>query len=65
MNIPKDPYMLLSFINTKLRDDFDSLDNFCDSYNTNKQEIVKKLEDISYKYIFSENQFKALGVKND
>lgn len=65
MNIPKDPYMLLSFINTKLRDDFDSLDNFCDSYNTNKQEIVKKLEDISYKYICSENQFKALGVKND
>lgn len=34
MNIPKDPYMLLSFINTKLRDDFDSLDKFCDSYDT-------------------------------
>ncbi len=59
MNIPKDPYMLLSFINTKLRDDFDSLDKFCDSYDTNKKEIVKKLEDIGYKYICSENQFKA------
>lgn len=59
MNIPKDPYMLLSFINTKLRDDFDSLDNFCASYSVDMQEIVKKLEDIGYKYICSENQFKA------
>ncbi len=59
MNIPKDPYMLLSFINTKLRDDFDSLDNFCESYNVDKQEIQKKLNNIGYKYITNENQFKA------
>lgn len=59
MNIPKDPYMLLSFINTKLRDDFDSLDNFCESYNADKQEIQKKLNNIGYKYITNENQFKA------
>ena len=59
MNIPKDPYMLLSFINTKLRDDFDSLDNFCESYNVDKQEIQKKLNNIGYKYIPNENQFKA------
>ena len=57
MNIPKDPYMLLSFINTKLRDDFDSLDNFCESYNVDKQEIQKKLNNIGYKYITNENQF--------
>ena len=59
MNLPKDPYMLLSFINTKLRDDFDSLDNFCESYNVDKQEIQKKLNNIGYKYITNENQFKA------
>ncbi len=59
MNIPKDPYMLLSFINTKLRDDFDSLDSFCESYNIDKNEIEQKLNNIGYKYITNENQFKA------
>ncbi|WP_250278286.1 DUF4250 domain-containing protein [[Clostridium] colinum] len=59
MNIPKEPYMLLSFINTKLRDDFDSLDSFCESYNVDKQEIEEKLFNIGYKYIANENQFKA------
>ncbi len=59
MNIPKDPYMLLSFINTKLRDDFDSLENFCESYNVNIKEIEEKLQNVGYKYIKEENQFKA------
>nr|WP_317359120.1 DUF4250 domain-containing protein [uncultured Tyzzerella sp.] len=59
MNIPKDPYMLLSFVNTKLRDDFDSLGSFCDSYNLDKQEIEEKLQSVGYKYIPQENQFKA------
>ena len=59
MSIPKDPYMLLSFTNTKLRDDFDSLDSFCDNYNVDKKEIEEKLQNVGYKYISSENQFKA------
>ena len=59
MNIPKDAYMLLSFINTKLRDDFEGLDSFCDSYNVDKKEIEEKLKNIGYKYINTENQFKA------
>ncbi len=59
MNIPKDPYMLLSFINTKLRDDFNSLNDFCENYNINKEEIEKKLNNIGYKYINDENQFKS------
>ena len=59
MNIPKDPYMLLSFINTKLRDDFDSLENFCERYNVNIKEIEEKLQNVGYKYIKEENQFKA------
>ena len=48
MNIPKDPYMLLSFINTKLRDDFDSLENFCESYNVNIKEIEEIYWEINY-----------------
>ena len=59
MNIPKDPYMLLSFINTKLRDDFDTVDDGCETYNVHKQELQQKLNNIGYKYITNENQFKA------
>lgn len=30
-SLPKDPMVLLSFINTKLRDDYPSLDELCSS----------------------------------
>lgn len=59
MNLPKDVFMLLSFVNTKLRDDFDSLDSFCTSFDVDKQEIEEKLKNIGYTYVKQENQFKA------
>lgn len=59
MNLPKDVFMLLSFVNTKLRDDFDSLDSFCISFDVDKQEIETKLKTIGYEYVQQENQFKA------
>lgn len=27
--LPQDPYILLSFVNTKLRDEYESLESFC------------------------------------
>lgn len=56
--IPKDPVMLLSFINTKLRDQYESLDVLCDDLRCDKVEITKKLEGIDYFYVSKENQFK-------
>lgn len=56
--IPKDPVMLLSFINTKLRDHYESFDALCDDLNLDKEEIITKLEKINYFYIIEENQFK-------
>lgn len=56
--IPNDPVMLLSFINMKLRDMYDSLDALCDDLDINKQEILEKLEKINYFYDESQNQFK-------
>jgi len=41
--IPKDPVMLLSFMNLKLRDFYSSLDAFCEDMDVDKQEIVDKL----------------------
>ena len=56
--IPNDPVMLLSFINMKLIDMYDSLDALCDDLDINKQEILEKLEKINYFYDESQNQFK-------
>lgn len=61
MNVPNDPYMLLSFINTKLRDEFDNIDKFCEYYDKDKNEIEKKLENVGYRYNAEDNQFKNIG----
>lgn len=55
--IPKDPVMLLSFINLKLRDYYKNLDALCDDLDVSKQEIVEKLEKIDYHYNEESNQF--------
>lgn len=56
--LPKDPVMLLSFINMKLRDQYSSLDSLCDDLDVNKEEILEKLEKINYFYDEIQNQFK-------
>lgn len=58
--IPKDPNILLSFINLKLRDFYLSLDDLCDDLDISKDEIEEKLLSIGYKYNSDENQFKGL-----
>ncbi len=58
--IPTDPYMLLSFINLKLRDEYDSFDSLCDDLELNFSEIVLKLDSIGYVYNEKLNQFKQI-----
>lgn len=55
--IPNDPLMLLSFINTKLRDEYESLDELCDSLDISKEEILTKLEVAGYHYEQVSNKF--------
>jgi hypothetical protein len=55
--IPKDPVMLLSFINLKLRDYYDDLDALCDDLDIDRQEIENKLTAIEYRYDNEKNQF--------
>lgn len=56
-NIPKDPVMLLSFINLKLRDYYPSFDHLCEDLSLNADEIIKKLASIDYEYDADSNQF--------
>lgn len=55
--IPKDPVILLSFINTKLRDHYSSLDALCGDLGLSENEITSKLSAIDYQYDQSRNQF--------
>ena len=55
--IPKDPMMLLSFINLKLRDFYPSLEVLCDDLDVNAAEITDKLAAIDYHYNKEKNQF--------
>lgn len=55
--IPKDPVMLLSFVNLKLRDFYGNLEALCDDLNVEQKELEKKLEGIGYRYDAERNQF--------
>lgn len=56
-NIPSDPFMLLSFLNMKLRDEYDSLDSLCDDMGIDKDTIVEKLRDAGFEYSVEQNKF--------
>ncbi|MCR5344266.1 MAG: DUF4250 domain-containing protein [Butyrivibrio sp.] len=58
--LPKDPVMLLSFINTQLRDNYKDLDALAEGLDISADdmsEIVTKLEGIGYKYSSEQNKF--------
>lgn len=57
-NLPKDPVMLLSFTNMKLRDEYPTLDELCDACEIPKEQLCEKLAAIDYHYVESVNQFK-------
>ena len=56
-NMPKDPAMLLSFINLKLRDYYSSLETLCEDQQVEENEICEKLALIDYEYDAQKNQF--------
>ena len=55
--LPQDPIILLSYVNTKLRDVYDSLDELCGDLDADKEELVRKLEGVNYVYSPERNQF--------
>ena len=57
MNLPKDAVMLLSFVNTQLRDQYPSLQEFCAVYDVACGEVEEKLQGIGYRYDRERNQF--------
>lgn len=58
MSLPKDPVMLLSVVNTQLRDRFSNLDELAEANDITAEEIKEKLAGINYEYNEELNQFK-------
>ena len=56
-NIPNDPIILLSYINTQLRDNYSSLEELCNSLEIDKLMLEAKLNAIDYSYNSSLNKF--------
>lgn len=57
MSLPKDPAILLSFVNTKLRDEFPSLAELCAALDADRAELESILAKLDYHYSPSRNQF--------
>ena len=57
MSIPQEPVILLSYINTQLRDFYPSLKELARSLDVSEQEIKDKLATINYTYKKSKNRF--------
>ena len=55
--LPNDPVILVSFLNTKLRDYYKNLDDLCDDMDVDKNEIINKIKTIGYEYSEQTNQF--------
>nr|WP_317324277.1 DUF4250 domain-containing protein [uncultured Flavonifractor sp.] len=55
--LPKDPMILLSYVNTKLRDFFPSLDAMCDDLQVDQEEVTGALAAIDCRYDPEQNQF--------
>lgn len=56
-NLPKDPMMLLSFLNTRMRDEHVTLDQLCSQFEVPKSEIEEKLDKYGYTYNNELNKF--------
>ncbi len=56
--LPKDPVILLSYINTQLRDNYQSLDAFCEDKDEDPAAICTALSAIGYEYDPELNRFR-------
>lgn len=57
MQLPEDPVMLLSYVNTQLRDNYASLDDFCKALGVEQSALEEKLRTIDYSYDAAANSF--------
>ena len=57
MALPMDNFLLLSVVNTKLRDQYSNLDALCDDLDEDKNAIISRLSSVGYSYDENINHF--------
>lgn len=58
--LPEDPNILLSYVNTKLRDEFGSLDSLCQVLGVEPGALAERLAGLGYAYDGNANQFRPV-----
>ena len=56
-NIPKDPVMLLSYLNTQLRDFYPDMDELCRPLDLDRKTVDEAMASIDYAYDSAKNQY--------
>ncbi len=59
MSLPKDPFMLLSYVNTQLRDNYPSLSELCAALGEDEEAVKGALENAGFSYNEGLNRFTA------
>lgn len=57
MELPNDPMILFSTVNTYLRDRYSSLDELCDELGVDRKELEAKLLQAGFEYSEKYNKF--------
>ena len=55
---PKDPMILLSWLNTQLRDCYDDLDSLCEDQALDRSEVEEKLAAVGFAYDPDQKRFR-------
>lgn len=57
LDLPKDPMILFSVINMRLRDIYSSLDDLCEDHHVDRQDIENRLKEVGFEYNAEQNKF--------
>lgn len=57
MELPKDPMMLFSAVNMKLRDQYESLDELCSDMDIERHQLETQLAAVGFEYNREQNKF--------
>ena len=56
--LPKDPFLLLSVVNTKLRDEYEDLDALCAALDVERKALEERLAAAGFAYDAAQNAFR-------
>ena len=56
--LPKDPYILMSYVNQKLRDEYPDLDALCEEREIDREELERRLTEAGFVYDEAQKRFR-------